>query len=133
MSVVGITPPSVACQMYVYLVWISGRRLPSISCCTRCLIPDSCSALFESIRNHILTMKHRRMTVGEYIRTDGLSSSSLPPVLATRCKQPIRRKMLKRIDSYLQAANLWARLFLNKTNLPRVSFILIHQLALSNI
>ncbi len=52
-----------------------------------------CNALFESILNHILTIKHLKITVGEY--TYGLPRFLLGDV-AGHGIQPIRYRMLKR-------------------------------------
>ncbi len=52
-----------------------------------------CNPLFESILNHILTIKHLRITVGEY--TYGLPRFLLD--VTGHGMQPIRYRMLKRI------------------------------------
>ncbi len=55
-----------------------------------------CNPLFESILNHILTIKHLRITVGEY-------TYGLPRFLGDAVGhgiQPIRYRMLKRMDSF---------------------------------
>ena len=62
-----------------------------------------CNALLESILNHILTIKHLKITVGEY-------TYGLPRFLGVTGHgiQPIRYRMLKRMDSFiLSRANLW--------------------------
>ncbi len=56
-----------------------------------------CNPLFESILNHILTIKHLRITVGEY--TYGLPRFLLDDVTG-HGMQPIRYRMLKRMDSF---------------------------------
>ena len=61
-----------------------------------------CNPLLESILNHILTIKHFRITVGEY-------TYGLPRFLGEvdHGMQPIRYRMLKRMDSFiLSRANL---------------------------
>ena len=67
------------------------------------IIRKVCNALFESILNHILTIKHLRITVvGEY-------TYGLPRFLGAvgHGIQPIRYRMLKRMDSFnLSRANL---------------------------
>ena len=75
-----------------------------------------CNALFESILNHILTIKHLRITVGEY-------TYGLPRFGGTVCHgiKPIRYRMLKRMDSFnLSRANLWDSF--SQNNISRVSF-----------
>ena len=76
-----------------------------------------CNALFESILNHILTIKHLKITVvGEY--TYGL------PCFRGKLGhgiQPIRYRMLKRMDSFnLLRANLWVSV--SQNHISRVSF-----------
>ena len=75
-----------------------------------------CNAFFESILNHILTIKHLKITVGEYIyglpRFRGITGHGI---------QPIRYRMLKRIDSFnLSTTNLWVSV--SQNNISRVSF-----------
>ena len=75
-----------------------------------------CNALFESILNHILTIKHLRITVGEYTyglpRFGGAVGHGI---------KPIRYRMLKRMDSFnLSRANLWDSF--SQNNISRVSF-----------
>ncbi len=77
-----------------------------------------CNALLESILNHhILTIKHLRITVGEY-------TYGLPRFLgriAGHGIQPIRYRMLKRMDSFnLSRANPWNSV--NQNHIPEVSF-----------
>ena len=79
-----------------------------------------CKALFESNRNHNLTIKHLRITVGEYTyglpRFFGIVGHGI---------QPIRYRMLKRIDSFnLSRANLWDSC--SQNNIPEVSFKLLY-------
>jgi hypothetical protein len=72
--------------------------------------------LFESILNYILTIKHLRTTVGEY--TYGLPRFR---DISGHGIQPIRYRMLKRMDSFnLSKANLWDSF--NQNNIPEVSF-----------
>ncbi len=67
------------------------------------IIRKVCKALFESILNHILTIKHLRITVGEY--TYGLPRFLLGAI--GHGIQPIIYRMLKRMDSFnLSRANL---------------------------
>jgi hypothetical protein len=84
------------------------------------IIRKVCNVLFESILNHNLTIKHLRITVGEY-------TYGLPRFLfgaAGHGTQPIRYRMLKRMDSYnLSRANLWDSF--NQNHISRVSFKLI--------
>jgi hypothetical protein len=56
-----------------------------------------CNALLESILNHILTIKHLKIMVGEY-------TYGLPRFLGGAVGhgiQPIRYRMLKRMDSFI--------------------------------
>ncbi|MER5174578.1 MAG: hypothetical protein ABJB76_07260 [Candidatus Nitrosocosmicus sp.] len=78
-----------------------------------------CNALLESIFNHILTIKHLTITVGEY-------SYGLPRFLGILGHgiQPIRYRMLKRMDSFsLSRANLWDSF--NQNHIPEVTFKLL--------
>ena len=62
-----------------------------------------CKALLESSLNHILTIKHLRITVGEYVY-------GMPSFLRMLSHgiQIIRYRMLKRMESFnLSRANLW--------------------------
>ena len=83
-----------------------------------------CNALFESSRNHILTIKHLRITVGEY-------TYGLPRFFGAVDHdgiQPIRYKMLKRMDSFnLSRANLWDSF--SQNNNPEVSFKLLYSIS----
>ncbi len=76
-----------------------------------------CNALLESRRNHSLTIKHLKITVGEY-------TYGLPRFLGSavgHCIQPIRYKMLKSMDSFiLSRVNLWNSF--SQNNIPEVSF-----------
>ncbi len=76
-----------------------------------------CNALLESRRNHILTIKHLRITVGEY-------TYGLPRFLGDAVGhgiQPIIYRMLKRMDSFnLSRANLWDSF--SQNHIPEVSF-----------
>ena len=75
-----------------------------------------CNALLESILNHILTIKHLKITVGEY-------TYGLPRFLFAvgHDIQPIRYRMLKRMDSFnLSRDNLW--ISFSQNNIPEVSF-----------
>ena len=78
-----------------------------------------CNALLKSSRNHNLTMKHLKITVGEYTyglpRFRGISSYGI---------QPIRYRMLKRMNPFnLLRANLWDSF--NQNHIPEVSFKLL--------
>jgi hypothetical protein len=77
-----------------------------------------CNALFESILNHILTIKHLEITVDrEY--THGLPHFLISA--AGHGTQPIRYRMLKRMESFnLSRANLWDSF--SQNNISRVSF-----------
>ena len=76
-----------------------------------------CNPLFESILNHILTIKHLKITVGEY--TYGLPRFRGSAV--GHGIQPIRYRMLKSMDSFiLSRANLWDSF--SQNNISRVSF-----------
>jgi hypothetical protein len=75
-----------------------------------------CNVLLESNLNHILTIKHLKITVGEYTyglpRFRGAVGHGI---------QPIRYRMLKRMDSFtLSRDNLWVSI--NQNNISRVSF-----------
>jgi len=75
-----------------------------------------CNPLLESNLNHSLTIKHLRITVGEY-------TYGLPRFLFAvgHGIQPIRYRMLKRMDSFnLSRSNLWDSI--NQNNNPEVSF-----------
>jgi hypothetical protein len=76
-----------------------------------------CNPLFESILNHILTIKHLKIMVGEY-------TYGLPRFFGGAVGhgiQPIRYRMLKRMDSFiLSRANLWGSVYQN--HISRVSF-----------
>ena len=75
-----------------------------------------CNALLESILNHILTIKHLKITVGEY-------TYGLPRFLFAvgHDIQPIRYRMLKRMDSFnLSRANLW--ISFSQNHISMVSF-----------
>ncbi len=81
-----------------------------------------CNVLLESILNHNLTIKHLRITVGEY--TYGRSRFLLGGAVGHGIQQPIRYRMLKRMDSFiLSRANLWDSI--NQNNISRVSFKLL--------
>jgi hypothetical protein len=78
-----------------------------------------CKALLESILNHILTIKHLRITVGEY-------TYGLPRFLGITGHgiQSIIYRMLKRMDSFNPSrANLWDSVCQNY--IPGVSFKLL--------
>ncbi|HEY6537051.1 MAG TPA: hypothetical protein VIY08_14845 [Candidatus Nitrosocosmicus sp.] len=75
-----------------------------------------CNPLFESILNHILTIKHLKIMVGEY-------TYGLPRFRGTvgHGIQPIKYRMLKRMDSFnLSRANLWDSF--SQNHISRVSF-----------
>ena len=81
-----------------------------------------CNPLLESILNHNLTIKHLRMTVGEY--TYGLPRFLVVVVILSHGIQLIRYRMLKSMDSFnLSRANLWDSI--NQNNIPEVSFKLL--------
>ena len=87
------------------------------------MIRKVCNALFESILNHILTIKHLKITVGEY--TYGLPR--FRGIAAGHGIQPIRYRMLKSMDSFiLSRANLWDSF--NQNHISRVSFKLTSKL-----
>src|SRR4029079_4748343 len=77
--------------------------------------------------NHILTIKHLRITVGEYTyglpRFFGIVGHGI---------QPIKYRMLKRMDSFsLLAANLWNSC--SQNNNPEVSFKLLYNVSRDNL
>jgi len=79
-----------------------------------------CNPLLESSRNHNLTIKHLRITVGEY-------TYGLPRFRGKQGQeiQPIRYRMLKSRDSFiLPRANLWNSF--GQNNIPEVSFKLYY-------
>ena len=85
---------------------------------------NACKVLLESILNHILTTKHLKITVGEYTyglpRRRRLSWTKK----VGHCMQPIRNRMLKRMDSFnLSRASLWDSV--NQNHIPTVSFKLL--------
>ena len=85
---------------------------------------NTCNPLLESSRNHILTIKHLRITVGGY--TYGLPRF-LVGILGHGI-QPIRYRILKRMDSFnLSRANLWVSIYQN--NIPEVSFKLLYNIS----
>jgi hypothetical protein len=81
------------------------------------MIRKVCKALLESILNQIRVIKHLKIMVGEY-------TYGLPRFLggaAGHGTQPIRYRMLKRMDSFnLSRANLWDSF--NQNHISRVSF-----------
>ena len=80
-----------------------------------------CKALFESNRNHNLTIKHLRITVGAY--TYGLPRFF--GIVGHDGIQPIKYRMLKRMDSFnLSRANLCDSC--SQNNIPEVSFKLLY-------
>ena len=82
----------------------------------------------ESILNHILTRKHLKIIVGEY--TYGLPRLFLGAV--GHGMQPIRYRMLKRMDSFnLSRANLWNSC--SQNNIPEVSFKLLYNISEDNL
>jgi hypothetical protein len=81
------------------------------------------NALLESDLNINITIKHLKITVGEY--TYGLSRFR---GIASHGIQPIRYRMLKIIDSYsLLAANLWNSC--SQNNIPEVRFKLLYNIS----
>ena len=81
------------------------------------MLRKRCNALFESILNHIFTIKHLKITVGEY--TYGLPRFRDGAV--DRGILPIRYRILKWMDSFiLSRANLWDSI--NQNYISRVSF-----------
>ncbi|MER5174161.1 MAG: hypothetical protein ABJB76_03405 [Candidatus Nitrosocosmicus sp.] len=83
------------------------------------MIRKVCKALWESSLNHILTIKHLTITVGEYTygipRFLGIVGHSI---------QPIRYRMLKRMESFnLSRANIWDSV--SQNHIPEVSFKLL--------
>jgi hypothetical protein len=90
-----------------------------------------CNALLESsLNHHILTIKHLKITVvGEY--TYGLPRFLDVGVLGHGI-QPIRYRMLKRMDSFnLLRANLWNSC--SQNNIPEVSFKLLYNISRDNL
>ncbi len=79
-----------------------------------------CNALLESILNHILTIKHLRITVGEY--TYGLPRFLLGDAVGHGI-QPIRYRMLKRWIPLIYQELLWVSVYQN--HISRVSFKLL--------
>ncbi len=76
-----------------------------------------CNALFESILNHNLTIKHLKITVGEY--TYGLPRFLLGDAVGHGI-QPIRYRMLKRWILLIYQDNLWDSF--NQNYISRVNF-----------
>ena len=84
-----------------------------------------CNPLLESNLNHSLTIKHLRITVGEY--TYGLPRFLLDGAVGHGI-QPMRYRMLKRMDSFsLLVANLWNSC--SQNNNPEVSFNLLYDVS----
>ena len=80
------------------------------------MLRKACNPLLESRRNHILTIKHLRITVGEY-------TYGLPRFFGAvgHGIHPIRYRMLKRMDSFiLSRTNLWDSF--GQNDIPEVSF-----------
>ncbi|MER5174835.1 MAG: hypothetical protein ABJB76_11180 [Candidatus Nitrosocosmicus sp.] len=79
-----------------------------------------CNPLLESSLNHVLAIKHLKITVGEY-------TYGLPRFLGSKLGhgiQPIRYRMLKRVDSFiLSRVNLWDSF--SQNHISRVSFKLL--------
>ena len=111
--------------MYVYWEWIPIHMLMLVCGYTDSLyLENTCNPLLESSRNHILTIKHLRITVGGY--TYGLPRF-LVGILGHGI-QPIRYRILKRMDSFnLSRANLWVSIYQN--NIPEVSFKLLYNIS----
>ena len=87
------------------------------------LLRKICNALLESNLNHILTIKHLKITVGEY-------TQGLPRFRGAigHGMQPIKNRMLKRMDSLnLSRANLWDSF--SQNNIPGVSFKLLQNVS----
>ncbi len=83
-----------------------------------------CNVLLESSRNHNLTIKHLKITVGEY--TYGLPRLLLGGMLGYGIP-PIRYRMLKIMDSFnLSRVNLWVSI--SQNNVSMVSFKLLSKL-----
>jgi hypothetical protein len=94
----------------------SPQAIASLRLYRQSMLRKICNALLESILNHILTIKHLKITVGEYTyglpRFRGAVGHGI---------QPIIYRMLKRMDSFtLSRANLWVSI--NQNNISRVSF-----------
>ena len=85
------------------------------------MIRKVCNALFESILNHNLTIKHLKITVGEYY----IRSTTFPRDEVGHGIQPIRCKMLKSMDSFILSArdSIWDRV--SQNHIPEVSFKLL--------
>jgi hypothetical protein len=90
-----------------------------------------CNALSESSWNyHILTIKHLKITVGEYTYTYGLPRFLLG--ILGHGIQPIRYRMLKSMDSFnLSRSNLWDSI--NQNYIPEVSFKLLYNISKDNL
>ncbi|MER5176310.1 MAG: hypothetical protein ABJB76_02565 [Candidatus Nitrosocosmicus sp.] len=85
-----------------------------------------CRAMLESSLNHILTIKHLKITVVEYVyclpRFRGITGHGI---------QPIIYRMLKRMDSFnLSRANLWDSC--NQNHIPEVTFKLLDNVSRDN-
>ena len=92
------------------------QAIASLRLYRQSMLRKICNALFESSLNHILTIKHLKITVGEY-------TYGLPRFLGAvgHGIQPIRYRMLKRMESFnLSRANLWDSV--NQNHISRVSF-----------
>ena len=83
-----------------------------------------CNPLLESSRNHILTIKYLRITVG------GEYTYGLPRFLGAvgHGIQPIRYRMLKSMDSFiLSRVNLWDSVCQNHIPEARFKHCKIHR------
>ncbi len=83
---------------------IRPQAIASLRLYRQSMLRKVCNALLESILNHIRTIKHLKITVGEY--TYGLPRFLLG--ILGHGTQPIIYRMLKRMESFiLSRANLW--------------------------
>ncbi len=84
-------------------IFIKPQAIASLWLYRQSTLRKICNALLESILNHILTIKHLKIIVGEY-------TYGLPRFLFAvgHGIQPTRYRMLKRMESFiLSRANIW--------------------------
>ncbi len=79
-------------------IFIRPQATASLWLYRQSMLRKICNALLESILNHILTIKHLKIMVGEY--TYGLPRFLLGGAVGHGI-QPIRYRMLKRMDSFI--------------------------------
>ncbi len=98
-------------------IFIKPQAIASLWLYRQSTLRKICNALLESILNHILTIKHLKIIVGEY--TYGLPRFLF--ALAGHGIQPTRYRMLKRMESFiLSRANIWNSC--SQNNVSMVSF-----------